>query len=250
MAFQRYLLMLGMRFGNDNEEQETGMGHSLAQLPPLDLVKGFVAVARRLSFTRAAADLCVTQSAVSRQIGTLEEYLGVHLIVRHHRSIELTEEGKRLFRAADGWLEQLGGVTAALRSRPERSQVTITASIGVASLWLLPRLGAFQSANPNVDVRVAANNTVLNLEREDIDLSIRYCPASAVSGEALRLFGETVAHPSLKAGKDLRAFFSKQVFLELGDPNRPWLRWGDWLTAAGMSGVKPRGVLTSINMIR
>lgn len=115
----------------------------LLDLPPLELIRSFVAVTRCLSITLAARELCVTQSAVSRQIRALEQRLGCALFVRGHRSLELTGAGRRLFRIADAWLEQLGEVVAELRPPDGEPAVTITASVGVSSLWLLPRIGAF-----------------------------------------------------------------------------------------------------------
>lgn len=148
------------------------MPSDLLQLPPLDLIRGFVAVARRLSISQAAADLCVTQSAVSKQIRALEDYLGTPLFVRKHRSLALTEEGERFFRRMDVCFQQLVDATASVRTMSERRPVTITATIGVMSLWLLPRLGQFQQQHPAIDVRVSANNNVLDLAVEGIDLAI------------------------------------------------------------------------------
>lgn len=223
------------------------MTDPLSKLPPLDLVRGFVAVARRMSFTRAAQDLFLTQSAISRQVRNLEEFLGTSLIIRRHRSIDLTEDGLRLFRCADGWLQQLSEVTTSMRRADERRPVTITASLGVTSLWLVPRLGEFQSAYPNIDVRVAASNKNINLEQEDIDLAIRYCSHASAPAGAIKLFGESlapVAHPSLKIRNiESRSALEKSILLDLDEPHRPWLQWVGWLGAAGLDKVKPKGVL-------
>ena len=100
-----------------------------------------------MSITLAAEDLHVTQSAVSRQIRALEAHLGVPLLVRGFRSVSFTSEGARLFRMADIWLAQLGDLTEQLRAPERRTPVTVTTTIGVASLWLLPRLGDFQAAH-------------------------------------------------------------------------------------------------------
>ncbi|MEC5159517.1 MULTISPECIES: LysR substrate-binding domain-containing protein [unclassified Janthinobacterium] len=223
------------------------MSNRLLDLPPLDLLRSFVAVGRRMSITLAAAELCLTQSAVSRRIQALEAFLGHRLFVRGHRSIEFTSEGRRLFRSADAWLEQLGDVVAALRPSGAQQPVTVSASVGVTALWLLPRLGAFQAAWPEVDVRVAAGNRFVDLERENIDLALRYCRQSDAPPDAVRLFGEAlvpVAHPSLGVSAiEDPAQLSRHVLLEFDDVSMPWLQWRDWLRGAGAGSVKPKGVL-------
>lgn len=223
------------------------MANRLLDLPPLDLLRSFVAVGRRMSITLAAQDLCLTQSALSRQVQALEAVLGYRLLVRGHRSIEFTGEGRRLFRSADAMLEQLGDVVASLRPGDARRPVTISASIGVTALWLLPRLNAFQQTAPQVDVRLAASNRFVDLEREQVDLSLRYCrPQDAPEG-ALRLFDEAlvpVAHPALALTViEDAAQLRQHVLLEFDDVSRPWLQWGDWLRGTGAGRGKPKGML-------
>src|ERR1700758_1573340 len=99
------------------------------RLPSLDLIRGFVAVGRRMSITLAAQDLCLTQSAVSRQVLALEDAIGVKLLNRSYRSISLTAEGERLFRVADGVVQQLHDTVSALADAQGRTPVTISASI-------------------------------------------------------------------------------------------------------------------------
>jgi DNA-binding transcriptional LysR family regulator len=213
------------------------MPNRLIDLPPLDLLRTFVAVGRRMSITLAAQDLCIVQSAVSRQIQALEAALGCRLFVRAYRSIEFTPEGRHLFRNADPMLEQLGSVIGTLRPPAERPCITITATIGVTALWLLPRLGAFQRGAPDIDVRVAATNRVMALERDGMDLALRYCPDAAAAAGAVRLFSEIlvpVAHPSLgvTAIEDA-AQLRRHVLIDYDDPSRPWLQWKHWLRGAG-----------------
>ena len=170
------------------------------RLPSLDLVRGFVAVGRRMSITLAAEDLFLTQSAVSRQIIALEEALGLRLLNRGYRSISFTAEGERFFRIADSAVQQLQDGVNALTSARDRQPVTITATIGVTGLWIMPRLGGFQQRHPDIDVRVAANNKVVDLRTKSADIAIRYCDAASAPPGSRRLFGETVApvaHPSL-----------------------------------------------------
>ncbi|AZY50481.1 LysR substrate-binding domain-containing protein [Bordetella avium] len=222
------------------------MPFPLVKLPPLDLVRGFVAVARRMSITQAAQDLHVTQSAVSRQIRSLEAHLGVALLTRGFRSVSLTPEGAQLFRLADPWLTELGELSAQWRTPGRRLPVTVTTTIGVASLWLLPRLGAFQAEHPDIDVRVAADNRIMDLDREGVEIAIRYCTAEHVSEEAHWLFGETVlpvAHPSFDLPSLDAAALRELVLLEFDDPTRPWLQWGTWLDARGLSRVRPKSIL-------
>ena len=224
------------------------MSMSLPGLAALmEPLRGFVAVGRRMSITVAAGDLCLTQSALSRQVQALEERLGVKLLIRGHRSIAFTPEGERLFRSANGALQQLQDAVGAVSARGRRPPVTLSASIGVTGLWVLPRLGRFQQRHPDIDVRVAASNRLLDLASEGVDLAIRYGPRSSAHPGATLLFRETVApvaHSSL-AGGGIRSpeDIAAQVLLEFDDPGRPWLHWDDWLAAAGWSGVKPSGVL-------
>lgn len=223
------------------------MDNSLLNLPPLDAIRGFVAVARRMSITLAAKDLCLTQSAVSRQIQNLEDNLGTPLLVRKHRAITLTEAGEKLFRLASPWLDRLNEYSQSLQREGRLQPVTITASIGVTSLWLLPRLRAFQTTHPHIDVRVAATTRVLDLAREGIDLAIRYARQADVPADALRLFGEKVVPVANKkvaarAFKNPKALLN-EVLLEYDEQARPWLTWSDWLLALGMPNAKPKSNL-------
>ena len=216
------------------------------RLASLDLIRGFVAVGQRMSITLAAEDLFLTQSAVSRQIIALEEALGVRLLNRGYRSIRFTAEGERFFRVADSALQQLQDGVNALAAGRDRQPVTITATIGVSGLWIMPRLGGFQQRHPDIDVRVAASNKVMDLRTKSADIAIRYCaPANAPPG-SLRLFGEAVApvaDPSLGVRQLDAESLARQVLIEYDDSNRPWLQWADRLHSMGLSATKPKGVL-------
>ena len=219
------------------------MPNRLVDLPPLDLLRTFVAVGRRMSITLAAQDLCIVQSAVSRQVQALETALGCRLFVRAYRSIEFTAEGRHLFRSVDPMLEQLGAVTAALKPSAGRPCITITASIGITALWLLPRLGSFQRSAPDIDVRVAATNRIVDLERDGMDLALRFCPDALAPPGAVRLFDEVfvpVAHPALgvTAIEDA-AQLRRQVLVDYDDSSRPWMQWKHWLRNAGLGEGAP-----------
>lgn len=222
------------------------MRDPLLHLPPLDPLRGFVAAARHLSFTRAAEELCLTQSAISRQVQTLEHALGVALFVRGVRTLALTEHGARLAAAAEGWLHEYAALAAALRE-PVVRPVTVSTTIGIAALWLIPRLTRFQERHPDIDVRIDASNRVVDLAREDIDLAIRYCADRDAPPHAERLFGESivpVASPALAARGLDRDTLPDSVLLDYDDVRYPWLRWNEWLAAMGLEKVRPRAVLT------
>lgn len=223
------------------------MSISLVRLPSMDLIRGFVAVGRRMSITLASQDLCLTQSAVSRQIHALEAHLGVKLLVRGHRSIAFTTQGERLFRSADGAVQQLQDVLGEIQANQAHQPVTLSASIGVTGLWVLPRLSRLQKMHPGIDLRVSANNRVADLRHEGIDLAIRYTTPSLAPAGSTRLFGHAiapVAHPSLGV-KSLRSAqgLSKLCWLEFDEPHTPWLHWSDWLAAAGWPDAKPQRML-------
>ncbi len=228
------------------------MAERTRNLPSLDLLKGFEAAARHLNFTKAADELFLTQSAVSRQIQALEEGLGIPLFVRQRRGLALTHEGDRLFRAVQSALRQVQDAVDALSRQPADTRVTITSTMAFSSLWLIPRLGDFNRLFPEVGVRIAANDRVLNLERERIDVSVRYCPAHAAPKGAVWLFDEElvpVCSPALlqRTGKPLRNphDLAHYVLLHLDDPDTPatWLSWSTWFDSVGLRSLKPAGSL-------
>jgi len=214
---------------------------------PLDLLRGFVAVGRRMSITLASQDLCLSQSAVSRQIRTLEQLLGAQLLVRGHRTIAFTPAGAQLFSKANAPLQQLQEAISSGRPGEPRRPVTITCTIGIAGLWLLPRLSHFQSEHPDVDIRVAASDRVEDLSGDGIDLAIRYTTQDAVPATAERLLDEViapVAHPALGLeALDSAGDVAGHFLLEFDMPSFPWLQWPEWASAQGWAPLKPRGTL-------
>jgi DNA-binding transcriptional LysR family regulator len=218
------------------------------RLPPLDLLRGFEAAARHLSFTRAADELHLTQSAVSRQIKALEDHLGTALFKRQHRALLLTESGQLLYRAVSDALRRIAEAAAQLRA-PGRT-LTVSTTISFASLWLVPRLASFRQAHPEADIRVDANNRLVDLARDGIEVAIRYAPPSLVPADAIRLFGEEVmpvASPALLRRQPLTspADLADHVLLhyERPDGGAPWLSWPAWLEVVGAAPIQPRGAL-------
>jgi DNA-binding transcriptional LysR family regulator len=225
---------------------------SQPRLPSLDLLKGFEAAARLLSFTKAGEELYLSQSAVSRQIQELEEQLGVRLFQRRHRALALTEAGQVLYPAAAQVLATMRGVTDRLRAAAGRRTLAVTTTQSLASLWLIPRLAGFTRTHPDVDVRISADARVMDLERDGLDLAIRHGPATLSGPGAVRLFGERVfpvCSPKLLKDpkRPLRepADLRHHVLLHYDDPEgrHPWLNWRTWLEIVRLTDLRPAGSL-------
>ena len=156
-------------------------------------LRAFEAVARLLSFRAAGEELHLTQSAVSRQIQSLEEEIGIALFTRGTRQVALTVAGASLLRAAVPALGKLDAAVQQLRRTSVRPRVSITTFASFASLWLIPRLEGFQRDHPGLDIRINAEDALHDLDDPDIDLALRHCSAEVVPPEAQRLFGECVS---------------------------------------------------------
>jgi DNA-binding transcriptional LysR family regulator len=224
----------------------------LQTLQSIDLLRTFEASARHLSFTRAAEELFVTPSAVSRQIRSLEESLGVSLYLRGARGLRLTEAGRRLQQAVDGAWHQLESAVLTLKEARRTRVLSIGTTVSFAALWLVPRLPAFRSLHPGIDIRVRATHEVQDTRRERLDVAVRYArPGHVPRGEPL-LFEESVfavCSPALCDDREwpLRtpADLAQHVLLHLDDAcgDLAWYRWSHWLESAGLPDLAPKGVV-------
>ena len=221
-------------------------------LPALDLLVGFEAAARHLSFTKAGEELFLTQSAVSRQIKELEDQLGAALFHRRHRALALTEPGQQFYAAAAQVLTTMRAATERLRSQAGRRRpLSVTTTHSFAALWLIPRLAGFTRDHPGVDVRITAETKVQDLERDGLDLALRHGPASLAGPNAVRLFGEKVfpvCSPRLlkKTPLEKPADLRHHILLQYDDPDgrHPWLHWKTWLEVERISELRPAGTLS------
>jgi LysR family transcriptional regulator, glycine cleavage system transcriptional activator len=219
------------------------------RLPQVAFFQGFEAAARNLSFTKAAEELFLTQSAVSRQIKALEDQLGVALFERRPRSLILTEAGQTLYRVTTDALDRLQNAIDQLGSVSRTRQLSVTTTTGFASLWLIPRLPRFTNLYPGIDVRISATTDMLNLERSLVDLAIRYCPPETVPKGTIRLFGEEIlpvcspallrdrSRPRLKRPQQLK----DHTLLHFDYPGavKSFMDWGTWLSALGLGDLNP-----------
>jgi LysR family transcriptional regulator, glycine cleavage system transcriptional activator len=221
------------------------------RLPSLDRLAVFDAAARQLSFTKAAAERFLTQSAVSRQVATLESELGVALFRRGHRRLELTDDGRRLASAVAVAIGGIVEAVEALRAPRRRQVLAVTTTPGLASLWLIPRLSDFVATHTGIDVRIDATLTTRAMAADGFDLAIRYLPVDNTAGQPL--FPESVlplcapallarGRPPLKTAADLHA----HTLLQLETPSGSGmpLEWQTWLQGAGVGGLEPAAILT------
>ncbi len=230
-------------------------------LPPLEALRAFDAAARHLSFTRAAEELFVTQSAVSKQVIALESALAgprsgipgrqspVRLFERKTRALALTTAGERLQRATGIAFAELRRAAAELRGGEEPT-VTLATTQAFASFWLIPRLADFRRRHPGIDIRISADTRLVDLERGRFDAAVRYLQDRNAPATALRLFGDTVlpvVSPALlkKSAKPLAkpADLVHHILLAYEDEEqrRPWLSWPVWLEMAGVADLRPAG---------
>lgn len=210
----------------------------------LDLLHTFEAAARHLSFTQAGAELALSQPAVTRQIQQLEGSLGTALFERRHRSLVLTEAGRVMQRAVQDSLERLRDAAARVRPAAAARQVSITCTPGFASFWLIPRLARFTAAHAGVDVRISASLRLVDLERSDLDLAVRFVPIA--EGRGPRLFEEAVQpmcapallrdkRRPLKTPADLQGH--TLLTIDLADAPLT-VDWEPWLQVMGLDEVR------------
>ena len=222
-------------------------------------LRAFEAVARHLNFRAAADELALTQSAVSRQIQSLEDEVGMALFLRHTRAVELTSAGAQLLRATHIALERIDATVNHIRQSAGRKSVSITTWASFASMWLIPRLEAFQRDNPDIDIRIDATDSTVDIATADVDVALRYSSPKSVPADAVRLFGEQltpVASPWLLRERPINKVedLTQFTLIEAGDAYRTslleylsWQRWFDEFAppekpAAGRT--KPRSKLS------
>jgi LysR family transcriptional regulator, glycine cleavage system transcriptional activator len=211
-------------------------------------LRAFEAVARHLNFRAASEELSLTQSAVSRQIQALEEEVGVSLFLRHTRAVELTTAGVQLLTAVAQALPRIDGAVRQIRQTAGRKSVSLTTFASFASMWLIPRMEAFQRDHPDIDIRIDASDAAVDLDLADLDLALRYGPASSMPPGAIRLFGEQLtpvaspwllkSSPPLKKPADLAQF----ALIEAGDAHRThleWLSWQRWFDERAHGKLQP-----------
>lgn len=209
-------------------------------LPTLNHFRAFEAVARHLSMSAAATELCVTHGAVSRQVGQLEQAVGFDLFLRVPRGVSLTPAGRVLYgrvRESFGLLH-LGLQEA--RSQVSSSPLVVSCTTTFCMRWLMPRLADFQERHPEMEIRLSPTDDPSFPPREDTDLSIRVGPRDwPLEFERTAFLSEDVgpvASPSTLSSCPLESHEDLSQVQLLHTESRP-TAWADWCQAVGIEGV-------------
>ena len=211
------------------------------KLPPLIELRAFEAAARHLSFKKAAAELGVTPTAISHQIGLLEQYCGRALFRRRPRPLSLTDAGAGLFPAIRGGLEGFAAAIAAVKRESGQQPLRVTTTNAFASRWLVPRLPAWRALHPDVPLEVIGTDTILDLQAGDGDVAIRYATSRVPPRDGIvdDLFSDTfwpVCSPGLLSTGRLKrpVDLSNHVLIHCywSPVDREPPTWPRWLAAA------------------
>ena len=215
-------------------------------------LRAFEAVARHLNFRAASEELSLTQSAISRQIQSLESDVGVSLFLRHIRAVELTGAGAQLLRAVMPSLGRIDGAVRLIRQSVSRKSVAISTWASFASMWLIPRLEAFQQDHPDIDIdiRIDATDTPVDLDTTDVDLALRYALAGQVPAHAEQLFGEQLtpvvspwllkSSSGLHKAEDLTQFPMVEATDAHRNQHTEWQSWQRWFDTHRLARFEPR----------
>ena len=215
------------------------------QLPNLNALVCFEASGRYLSFTKATDELCVTQGAISRQIRELETTLGISLFRRGHRSVELTDDGRRYHHAVTVALEHLADATGDLVAKPAARQVTVAATAAISIYWLMPRLPDLNARFPDIEVQVLASDSDLSSQEDAFDIGIQFghgrwpgletyipvCRRSCSRVQSLI----SCKQGALQKAEDLLT----QPLVHLDDERVDWVSWPAWFRTMGVKEPCP-----------
>ncbi len=211
-------------------------------LPPLNALRAFEAAARHLSFARAADELFLTPSAISHQIKSLEEQVGVKLFIRQGRKVALSDAGARYYPALRQAFDQMNEATDALTHNNAQGALTVNVLPTFAIRWLLPQISSFQQRHPDIEVRITTNVDNIDFDRTEADAAVRFGSGQWPGLEARLLMKEElvpVCSPKLlESGPPLKTPADLRHYQLLHDINRPDT-WRQWLSAVGETSIDP-----------
>lgn len=216
--------------------------------PPISALRAFEASARHLSFTRAAQELNVTQSAVSHQIRHLEDLWGIRVFVRQARRLTLTDGGRALLPVVRDFFEGMAGALERLHADEMRGALRVSALHSFSIRWLVPRLPAFSERYPDIDVWISTSDDLTDFSSADVDVAIRLGPGQYPGLHATLLLRENV-YPVCSSefferwGAPATAADLLRYPLLIRHHQHMTTTWSQWFDAAGIAGVSlSRGV--------
>lgn len=221
-------------------------------LPPLNALRAFEAIARHLSFARAADELHVTPAALSHQIRALEDLLGLALFHRRTRAIELTDAGRLIYPGLHAGFDSLRNALGQLERAREGNVLVISATPGLVAKWLMPRLWRFLHAHPDIDARVSAVLKVADFSAEGVDVAIRLSKGDHPDLYVEKLFDDSMLplcsprliEEGLRGPADLPRF--PLIHYDIAMSMRAPPTWADWFAIAGIKGDVARGLKVNV----
>jgi len=218
-------------------------------VPSLTALVEFEAVARLGSFTHAASELGVTQSAVSRQVRFLEETLGVRLFHRLHRSIDLTNEGEALYRVVAESMQKIAGVFDRLVTGTEQRELVLASTAAFSQFRLLPRLAKLKKLDPPLQLRLSTDMFTADLRHVEVDVAVRYGDGTWPDGTSTLLFDVEVfpvCSPAfLQEYGTPRTLdeLARMALVESDATSEGWMGWSEWFRAIGYRPARLNAVL-------
>lgn len=207
-------------------------------MPPLNPLRAFEAAGRHVSFTRAAEELGVTQTAVSRQVAVLEGYLRSKLFERHNSELVITDTGKAYLAGIQPALEMIGDATALTRGR-STNVLKVRVYLTFALRWLLPRLQRFRALHPNIDINLTTSIIPVDFERDDIDMNICHGDGHWPGVTSWQIFQDQVTPvcaPNLMEGAGAPNSPSELVGQNLLHSRNRVGDWADWFQSVNIDG--------------
>ena len=216
------------------------MAHRSKLLPPLDYLVAFEAAAKLGGFARAASELHISESAISRKVRLLEAHYGVTLFRRHHRSVELTDHGAEFFAAVANAMDDLRDASESLFAKDQEDIVDVAATNSVAALWLMPRLREFHRQNASVRIKLTASDSDAECLGDRVGLSILRGDGDWSGYDAQQLFGETIfpvcspAYLDSLSGDVTLDSLTRLDLIEVNSNHPEWMDWTRWLRSQGL----------------
>ncbi|MFT4133660.1 LysR substrate-binding domain-containing protein [Labrys sp. (in: a-proteobacteria)] len=213
------------------------MANLRRKLPPLTALTAFEAVARLGGFTRAAAELGVTQAAISRQIHLLEDMFGFPLFRRLHRRVELTEKGRQLSSTATTAFNLIAETISDWSKEEAEDDLAIAATIAFSHFWLLPRISSFSKAHPAIRLRIITQDNAVKVDGQDVDLAIRFGSGFWPDGDAEFLFRDEIfpicsADYAQEIGQiEHLAQLTRHPLITNDTADPTWTNWAEWFAA-------------------